>query len=176
MNRLVTAAALAILAATPAGAHKPLFVERGGASLIKDGTVSYIAYGRLDRPGDRREVRVQMKAGQPLNLELLLPDQPPERTAKAAFLPRLTIVSPKGQRTLVNNLRVAFDESITRTHYLRIASSRASVPAGTYRLLVTGKRRSRFAIVVGERESFGPADIVTLPAVTARVRQWYRAP
>ena len=176
MNRLVTAAALAVLAATPAGAHKPLFVEQGRASLIQDGTISYAVYGRLDRPGDRREVRVQLKAGQTLNLELLLPDRPPEQSAKVASLPRLTIVSPKGQQTLVNNVHTAFDESITRTRYLRIAASRTSVPGGTYRLLVTGKRRSRFAIVVGECESFGPADVLTLSAVTARVRQWYRAP
>ena len=176
MKRLLTAAALATFATTPASAHKPLFVGTSGASVIQDGTVSYAVYGRLDRAGDRREVRVQLKAGQTLNLELLLPDQPPERTAKAASLPRLTVVSPTGQRTLANNLRVAFDESITRTRYIRIAASRASVTGGTYRLLVTGGRRSRFAIVVGERESFGPADVVALPSATARVRRWYGAP
>ncbi len=176
MKRLLTASGLAIIAASQASSHKPLFVEKGSASLIGDGTVSYAVYGRLDRAGDRREVHVQMKAGQTLNLELHLPDQPPERTAQAASLPCLTVVWSKGRRTLANNLRVAFDESITRTRYIRIAASRTSVTGGTYRLFVTGRRRARFAIVVGERESFGPADIVALPAVTARVRQWYRAP
>ena len=165
------------LAAGPAVAHKPLFVEPSApAPLIEDGTISVAAYGRIRRPGDRHVVRVHLAAGQTLSLELLLPDQPPERSIRKARRPVLTIVGPHGRRQLRSDLGVRFDEATTGTSYVRIAESRRVSPGGVYRISVSGGVRSRFVIVVGERESFGVADLAALPANIARVRSWYRTP
>ena len=164
------------LFASTALAHKPLCVTPNAPAIITDGTVSHAVYGRLTRRGERRSVNVHLTAGQTLAVELLLPDKPPEKATKPRALPHLTIVSFTGHRTLPNQLRERVSESITGTSYIRIAASRATVSGGDYRLIVTGAARSRFTVVVGEREEFTPADLAALPASTARVRAWYRVP
>lgn len=162
--------------AAPAAAHRPLFVDAGSPAVIADGTVSTAVYGRLERRGQRRAIRVALKPGERLVVELLIPDVAPERTAGAAALPRVTITTPRGRRRLANNLRVRFDEPIARTRYVRLGAMNTSVRGGTYQLEVTGAARSRFCVVVGTREVFGPGDVARLPDTLTRVRRWYRTP
>jgi hypothetical protein len=166
---------LACTAAT-ASAHAPGFVEAGEPAVIPDGTVSSAIYGRLERGGERRVVRVRLKPGETLAVELLIPDRSPERGLSAAELPRITVRTPRGPRSMRNNLRVRFDESFSNASYIRLGAMRTRVRGGEYRVVITGASRARFCLVVGQREVFGPDVVANLPESLDRIRTWYRTP
>lgn len=178
---LLAAIAVALAAPAVASAHKPIFLDPpartpGGAPLIEDGTVSFAAYGRLDREDDRRYLKVRFRKGDAMLVELLLPDRAPERDLKPYALPTVTVIAPDGRRRVLGaNERTGFDEPITGTSYIRLRtwSGKARLD-GTYTLVVRGPEPLRFCLATGLREVFGVEDVAGLPAALKRVRDWYR--
>lgn len=178
---LLAVVAGALAAPGAARAHKPIFLDApartpGGAPLIEDGTISFAAYGRLDREDDRRYLKVRFRKGDAMLVELLLPDRSPERALKPYELPLVTVIAPDGKRRVLGaNERTGFDEPITGTSYIRLRTWRGKARLdGVHTLVVSGPVPLRFCLATGLREVFGVADIAELPAALKRVRDWYR--
>lgn len=173
----VAAAALALLLAAPAAAHKPLFVAPGSPASVPDGTTSYAAYARLACPGDRIELRAPLRAGDVLLAELLVPADGPEGSRPAAAQPRLAVFDPAGRALPVTGVRSRFDEPFSALSYLRLArlDGRARV-TGVYRIVVRGGEAGRVVLAVGTEERFSVADLRGLPRALSRVRTWAAQP
>jgi hypothetical protein len=180
---LVTAATTLALAG-PAQAHIPVFLTEkngvlaiGDSPLVVDGTTSVAFYGRTANVADTRAVRIQLQAGQEFHAELLIPDLAPETALQAGQLPRLAIVSPRGQVTLLaNNERKPFYEPFTQTSYLTLGERTRVAQAGTYTLVVIGIAPARFVAVTGQVESFTAAIKNATIGTLADVQQWYATP
>jgi hypothetical protein len=185
----VAAAALAAAAASlalagPAQAHIPVFLTPdnsvlaiANSPLVVDGTTSVAFYGRTATLGDTRAVRIQLLAGQELHAEVLVPDLVPENTLAPWQLPRLAIVSPRGQVTLLRDSeRRPFFEPFTQTSYLTLGEVTRVAESGTYSLVVVGVTPARFVAVTGEVETFSAVIKNATIGTVADVRQWYATP
>lgn len=165
--------------AEPVGAHQPLYLGPAQATpesgpRIEDGTVSFAVYTTLERGGDTRGLRFTLESGDPLLVELLLPDQEPERALAAPDLPTMTLVSPTGVPTVIESaVGEAFDEPFTNTRYLRLARFESVAEAGTYGLLVTAAAPARVTIVVGREERSGS---VEGSSEAGSVADWWSTP
>jgi hypothetical protein len=145
--------------AAPASAHQPVFLDENdpwpeSGPLLVDGTISFAAYGSVDKPGATRGLSFNLQSGQPILVELLIPDQLPET---AAALPHLTLLDPDGNPTdPTTTLGERFDEPFSKTSYRRIAKIEGTAPrAGTWGVVITNSVPSRFTLVVGQRETRG---------------------
>ena len=173
---LVGAAVLLGIAPAQALAHKPLMLPTGSSSrTVKDASVSYAAYGRFVRAGERVVIRGPLKRNDTLIADLLIPDAAPESRLAQSMLPTLQVVDPSGALRTVKRLATAdpFDEPFTRTKYLTVAKleDKAS-QAGTYLWIVTSHGPGRFVVALGKREQFGVSDVAKLPGTIEKVRSW----
>jgi hypothetical protein len=154
------AAAIAIVSlAASASAHQPVFLDENdpwpeSGPLLLDGTISFAAYGSIDKPGATRGLSFNLQSGQPILVELLIPDQLPET---ASALPHLTLLDPDGNPTdPATTLGERFDEPFSKTSYRRIAKIEGTAPRnGTWGVVITNSAPSRFTLVVGQRETRG---------------------
>jgi hypothetical protein len=164
---------------TTASAHQPLFVglEHSTPELgprILDGTVSFAVYGSLDAATATRGFRFTLQAGDRLFVELLIPDQEPERALADDLLPHVDLVEPDGTvMQLTSKQGERFDEPFSGTSYIRLASLDGEAVAGTYGLLISGNAPARFTAVVGNRETVG--EIEGSPA-SGSVAEWWASP
>ena len=180
----LAAAAASLALAAPASAHIPVFLTADNSvlaiadsPLVVDGTTSVAFYGRTVRPGDTRAVRIHLRAGQELHAEILIPDVAPENTLARWQLPRLAIVSPRGQVTLLQNSeRRPFFEPFTQTSYLTLGEVTRVAQDGTYSLVVVGVAPARFVAVTGQVETFTAVIKNATIGTVAEVRQWYATP
>ena len=146
--------AASCLTATSAHAHQPVQLTSADRTpsagpLLVDGTVSFAVYANV-REGAQRGFRVGMKAGQRLDIQLLVPDRPPANRLGAANLPQVTVVDPAGRRTtLVINERTPFYEPYSGTSYLYLARWSQYARAGKYEVIITGRDRARVPAVIG---------------------------
>jgi hypothetical protein len=160
MMAATLAVAIAIMAvAAPASAHQPVFLDENdpwpeSGPLLVDGTISFAAYGSIDKPGATRGLSFNLESGQPILVELLVPDQLPET---AAALPHLTLLDPDGNPTdPATTLGERFDEPFSKTSYRRIAKIEGTASrTGTWGVVITNSVPSRFTLVVGQRETRG---------------------
>lgn len=184
MRRAVTALLLAgiVLSVTArgAGAHEPVFVTGADSTpangpLLADGNHSFAVYGVLTESGASRGFRSQLRAGEPLVADLLIPALSPERDLDQRQLPQVTIRWPDGTtRTLESTLRVPFDEPFSQTSYIRIAELREpTTETGTYEFRVAGRAPSRFTLATGTVEGFGGDVREAEPASSAGLAGWY---
>jgi hypothetical protein len=148
--------------AAPASAHQPVFLDERdpwpeSGPLLVDGTISFAAYGMIDKPGATRGLSFNLKAGQPLLVELLIPDQTPETGRE---LPHITVLDPDGVPTDPTvTLGERFDESFSKTSYRRIAKVESTATkSGVWGAVVTGAVPARFTLVVGQRETRGEVE------------------
>ncbi len=177
------AAALVAVAAGPADAHQPVFLRPGDTRgpLLVDGTVSFAVYGTMTaraRSGRPRPsaLRVRYRSGDPVLIDLLVPDRRPERGLPRAGLPTVTITRPGGRATVLRaTTRVRFTEPFSHTSYLRLSRFRGRAGAGTWTVRVAGTRPSRFVVAVGVNEVRGRVTDYR-PPVGASVAAWYATP
>jgi hypothetical protein len=183
-RRAVAAAATALAAllagAAAATAQQPVFVDDrtppGAAPVLDDGTVSFAVYGTVRGPERQAGVRARFRAGDPLAVELLVPDLAPEDALSAQDLPRVAIVSPSGATTeLTADRREPFVDPSTGTSYLWLASRRGTAEAGVYAFTVTARRPARFVLAIGDRDVPGTVSGGTPPAPGA-LEAWYSTP
>lgn len=168
--------------AVPAGAHQPVFVDSAPAGgpvatpTLDDGTVSFAVYGTLDRPDASAEIDARYRAGDPIVVELLIPDLAPERDLTTDQLPHVVVAAPDGSTTeLRATTRDPFAEPATATNYLRLGRYAATATEGTYRYVVTGPAPSRFTLGLGTREVPGTVTGYTEPPAGA-LEAWYATP
>jgi hypothetical protein len=156
------ALAATVAMAAPASAHQPVFLDERdpwpeSGPLLVDGTISFAAYGTIDKPGATRGLSFNLKAGQPLLVELLIPDQTPETGRE---FPHITVLDPDGVPTDPTvTLGDRFDEPFSKTSYRRIAKVESiATKSGVWGAVVTGAMPARFTLVVGQRETRGEVD------------------
>jgi len=165
-------------------AHDPIILTDSQTSpdagpLLPDGTISFAVYGTLNSAGDTRGLRVRFGAGDSLDITMLIPDRSPENELPDSAFPTLRIDAPDGtSRTLTPTERVAFEEPISHTSYVRYLELDEPAQAGEYRLTVSGSAPARFTLAVGTTERFGtPVENVTnREDASAEVQHWYATP
>jgi hypothetical protein len=188
---------LVAVTATVASAHTPVFLKPWAEAgvqerrTIKDPERSWALYGRLG-PGQTADViPVTAQAGQQLYLQVLVP----LREELRDFRPRVALVGPgltgeapadlpvplnAGEGALALPEPAApseFYEPFTQTKYWVYGQVKDKFPAaGTYRIVVwdPAGKGGRYTVALGEREQFGPADLLSFPATWLKVRGWYR--
>jgi hypothetical protein len=153
---MISAGVLAavLIPAAPAQAHQPVRLtaaDRTPASgpLLVDGTVSFAVYASV-REGTTRAFRVGMRAGQRLEVQLLIPDRAPANRLPSARLPQVTVIDPAGRRTtMAIDERTPFYEPYSATSYLYLARLSETARSGTYRVVVTGRDATKVPVVIG---------------------------
>lgn len=163
---IATLGAFLALPSTPAQAHQPVELTASDPTpargpLLVDGTVSYAVYSTVSR-GTTRGFRVGLRAGDRLEIQLLIPDRAPANELAAAQLPHVSITDPTGQRTtLPISERTAFFEPYSKQKYLYLSRLSTSAKAGTYRVTVTGRSSTQVpaVVAVGYREVPGQVDV-----------------
>jgi hypothetical protein len=165
------------LGASPASAHQPVILDENdnsperGPELV-DGTVSFAVYGSITKPGDLRGLTFNLKVGDPIVVDLLIPNLEPELSSP---LPSITVLDPDGNPT---DPPVAmgdvFDESFSRTSYRYLAKLRSSATkAGRYGVVVGSATTGRFVIGIGDREVRGE---VKQDDAKGSLASWYSSP
>jgi len=145
----------ALATATPAAAHQPVNLDQGDPTpargpLLVDGTVSFAVYATLTRPQSKRAFRVGMRAGQSLQVQLLIVDGGPASALPDDQLPTVAVVSPTGQRFVLRpNERTPFYEPYSGTTFLYLSRLTTTAVSGTYRVWVTGRSSTAVRTVIG---------------------------
>lgn len=196
MKRLafLSAILLAFATATAALAHRPIFVEprsnttRANAIPISDHDISWAVYAQLTDAGEVNYYRFEGKRGARVRIETLVPHIESLRdfgfdvalVGKGFEVTRVPFALEEGEGVIValdsghDEARV-FDEHFTQTSYWQRQSLRAQLPAdGTYWIAVYDPRgrTGKYVLAIGEREVWGAEDMVQMPHIVARVREF----
>jgi len=168
--------------ADAAGAHDPIFVDEVTAvedsPLIEDGAISFATYGVIERPAGEAHVRMQLGAGQTFNMELLVPDRPPENDLESFDHLEVDVVTPDGatETFTASSVLDRFDEPFSQTSYLRLLEHEAPAQPGVTTVTVRSALPTRFTLATGRTEQFGTPvaeyERVGLEALDA----WYTTP
>ncbi len=178
-------------------AHKYLGTEslrtRDDPVMVPDHQVSWAAYEELEKEGQVDYYRFEAKKGEEIYASLIIPQI--ERLSD--FEPELALIGPglpEGTDSEVSSedlpLDVREDEGIfvkrykgdenevffepfTQTSYWERQVIRRKAPEdGTYFVSVwdAEKETGKYTLAIGEREDFGPGDILDYPSVWWKVR------
>lgn len=155
---VVTAVAVLSLAA-PVHAHQPVLLGSDDATprsgpLLPDGTVSYAVRAEVEQ-GQERGFRFGLRQGDRLAMQLLIFDEPPANDLAPSALPQVTIIDPRGRRSVVQiNERTEFYEPYSKQSYLFLSRIERSAVPGTYRVIVRGRSATPVdaTVAVGYRE------------------------
>lgn len=179
MRRLaaIIAPALASLAAvaTPATAHELQALAPGPARLdLGTANPARLVHATLLEPADQLRVAVTPVTG-PIEVELLVPDRPPEQDRSGGALPRLQSVDlAEGHVTALDEPRPIRDDA-TGFGYLVVAS--AEVPLGDEAVELTverGGEPTRVALRVGPPSAaFRSNDAERTPRALVLTRGWF---
>lgn len=146
--------ASALVLAPPAHAHQPVILTAADSTpargpLLVDGTVSFAVYATV-RSGTTRGFRVGMRAGDRLELQLLIPDTAPANRLPASRLPVVIITAPDGTRQRLSiTERTPFFEPFTGAEYLYLSRRTETARGGVYKVTVTGGSTTEVPVVIG---------------------------
>jgi hypothetical protein len=165
------------LGSGPASAHQPVTLDENdnsperGPELV-DGTVSFAVYGSITKPGELRGLSFNLKAGDRIVVDLLIPNLEPEISSS---LPSMTVLDPDGNPTDPPvEMGETFNESFSGTSYRYLAKMRSSATkAGKYGVVVGSAATGRFVIAVGDREVRGE---VKQDDAKGSLANWYATP
>lgn len=147
------AAVLAI--ALPASAHTPVMLDETDvvpweAPLAINGDDALSFYGTLPTAGAIRTYQFDSTADMPLKLSVFVPDQAPENQLSDAQLPRILLIAPNAQVTVISpTVREVVPIEEIGQQYLRVSEYEAPAVAGRYTVVVTGLAPSRFNVSSG---------------------------
>ncbi|MDA3022384.1 MAG: hypothetical protein O2943_06960 [Actinomycetota bacterium] len=155
----LSALVLAVMLAAPAHAHQPVILDEKDSSpakgpLLVDGTVSFAVYATVAR-GQERGFRFQLGSGERLALQYLILDEPPANALPQRGLPRVTLIDPKGRRSvLAVTERTKFYEPYSKRTYLYLSRVEQNGLKGTYKVIVRGRSTAPVlaTMAVGYRE------------------------
>lgn len=173
---------LVLVLASPAEAHDPIFVDDvtplSESPVIRDGSISFAVYGTITEAGRSSHVRLDLGDGDTFNLEVLVPDRPPENGLDDFSHLSLTATAPDGSVTELRGGGVidGFDEPFSDTSYLRVVEFDAPAGAGTYELTVTSTRPTRFTVATGQKEQFESEVVNYQRGSLDAVATWYETP
>lgn len=147
-----------------ASAHQPVLLTASASDSAKspillDGTVSFAVYATMKKSKEVRYFRFNHKAGDRLDLQYLIPDDPLMKKVTSRNLPKVLLIDPNGKEEEIKaKERTYFFEPYGGKGYFYI--SRISTPAiaGTYTVAITAKRASNVVIAVGVKEI--PGDVL----------------
>lgn len=185
---------LAFATATAALAHRPIFVEprsnttRANAIPISDHDISWAVYAQLSDAGEVNYYRFEGKRGAHVRIETLVPRIESLRDfgfdvaliGKGFDPARVPFALEAGEGVIVaadsgqDDARV-FDEHFTQTSYWRQQRLHAQLPAdSTYWIAVYDSRGrvGKYVLAIGEREEWGTDDMLEMPRIVARVREF----
>ncbi len=163
---------LLMIVGTPANAHQPvvlLISDTTAASgpLLVDGTVSFAVRAGFTKAGQKKAFRAGFKAGDPVEVQLLIMDKRPENRLKNSQIPSLTITSPSGKSTTLKiTERTKFLETFTSTNYFYLARYSAPAEEGIYNFTVTSRTKAAVTIGVGYQEIPGEVIRGAVPTPT----------
>lgn len=185
---------LAFVTATAALAHRPIFVEprsnatRAHAIPISDHDISWAVYAQLSDAGEVNYYRFEAKRGARVRIETLVPRNESARAfgfdvaliGKGFDTARVPFALEAGEGVIVapdsgHDEARRFDEHVTQTSYWYRQSLRAQLPAdGTYWIAVYDPRGrvGKYVLALGEREEWGASDLLEMPRIVARVREF----
>ena len=203
MRRFAAAAILFVLSAVPELLAHNYLPETPGSVVtsISDVSVSRAAYRVLSQ-GDQVDVyEFTAKKGQELYVQMTIPylecmqgfapgfvlvyagEGPAEFTSpqlqKGRIVDALSGESPAIGVEYDGSEPLVFDEPFTGTRYWIRQTLTVSAPAdGVYRILVYSPRKQtgKYVLAPGRKEQFGFGDILTLPAVRWKVREFCEEP
>jgi len=153
---LTLAGGIAIGGSVPSAlAHERVMLTAQNSSpsrgpLLADGTIARAAFANFDGLGQTRGFRVQLRTGQDLRMELLIPDTAPANRLPQTQLPEVTVLAPNGTRTVMAiTERTPFYEPYTQTSYLYLGRLRERAVPGIYRVQVTSRTAEPMTAVLG---------------------------
>jgi hypothetical protein len=185
---------LALVTATAALAHRPIFVEprsnttRANAIKIGDPEISWAVYAQLSDAGEVNYYRFDGKCGLRVRIETLVPHSESARAfgfdvaliGKGFDAAHVPFALEAGEGVIIapdagqDDTRV-FDEHVTQTSYWQRQDLRAQLPAdGTYWIAVYDPRgrTGKYVLSIGEREAWSASDLAEMPSIIARVREF----
>ena len=164
---------LLMIVGTPAHAHQPVVLLNSDTTaasgpLLVDGTISFAVRAGFTKAGQKKAFRAGFKAGDPVEVQLLIMDKRPENRLKNSQIPTLTITSPSGKsKTLKITERTKFLETFTSTNYFYLARYSAPAEEGIYNFTVTSRTKAAVTIGVGYQEI--PGEVIRGAAPTPTV-------
>jgi hypothetical protein len=165
------------LGSKPASAHQPVILDENdnsperGPELV-DGTVSFAVYGSITKPGQLRGLSFNLKAGDRIVVDLLIPNLEPELSGP---LPSITVLDPDGNPSDPPvEMGETFNESFSGTSYRYLAKMRSpATKTGKYGVVVGSAATGRFVIGIGDREVRGE---VKQDDAKGSLAGWYATP
>jgi len=146
---------------SPASAHDPIFLTEDQKTpetgpYLPDGTISFAIYGTLLGPDDTRGLEFDLRDGDDLFLQILIPDLEPEISLAEADLPYMELATPSGElREIKPDKREKFADPFSGTNYVTLYETvEPGVDGGRYQVVVKGDAATRFAVAVGTSEEF----------------------
>lgn len=173
--------------------HRPTFPKKVNTIMersyvIKNFDIAQVIYGTIKQENLMKFYAIDGKKGDSLFLQLLLP----KISNPKDFKPNLIIVGPglpkrdgeppvnlnsdEGWVSIDFERSKDFFESFTQTSYIMEKKSRISLPqSGRYHIVVhCGDSKSgKYTLAIGEKETWGPRDILKFPSYWFRTRIWY---
>ena len=162
-----------MIVGTPANAHQPVVLLNSDTTaangpLLVDGTISFAVRAGFTKAGQKKAFRAGFKAGDPVEVQLLIMDKRPENRLKNSQIPTLTITSPSGKSTTLKiTERTKFLETFTSTNYFYLARYSAPAEEGIYSFTVTSRTKAAVTIGVGYQEI--PGEVIRGAAPTPTV-------
>ncbi len=169
-----------LLSSSPASAHQPVTLgsdaKRASTSpVLIDGTISFANYASFTKAEFKaketketkksssafasRFLRFQLKTGDQLALQYLIPDTPQMSQMKKSALPRVFLTSPTGERERIAiKERTSFFEPYSKTNYFYLSRLNRTAEAGTYSVEVRSNRPASVVIAIGSSEV--PGDVL----------------
>lgn len=156
---MIMGLAISLIGVGPASAHQPVTLTAADSRpsrgpVLMDGTVSFAVYANV-RGSETRGFRVRMRAGQRLDIQLLIPDRAPANQLKSRDLPEIVVMDPAGRRTTMPiTERTPFYEPYSGTSFLYLARTSTTAIAGTYMVWVKSRSATPVdaVVAVGYRE------------------------
>lgn len=121
---------------------------------MTDGTVSYAVQAEVTQ-SQERGLRVRLKQGDRLVMQVLIFDEAPANDLAPSALPQVTIIDPRGRRSVAQiDERTRFYEPYSKQLYLFSSRIERSAVPGTYRVIVRGRSATPIeaTVAVGYRE------------------------
>jgi predicted RNA-binding protein Jag len=124
--------------------------------ILLDGTVSFALYSDFSKANQLRYFRFQLKAGERVELQYLIPDTKAMKKIATKKLPEITLTRPDGTVKIISiNQRRSFFEPYSKKSYIYLSEMSEPALAGAYVVTIKSRAASSIVMAVGTREIAG---------------------
>ena len=175
-------------AAGTAAAHDPIFLTEEQTSpqegpYLPDGTISWAIYGTLEQSGETRGFEFDLRDGDELFMQVMIPNLEPELSLAEDELPIAELTLPDGEVLVLDpTFTEVFDEEFSGTSYVIYSEVRQPAQAGRHEVVISGTSPARFTVAVGETEEFftlaerAVDRPESFPEIAVPLNAWYSTP